>query len=193
MNEEKITEVKKTKEKKQRANKKDNAKKSGGFNILDALIILGIVLFAAVIVIVYAPLGIFKFNSDNTVIIYTVAIQGVNADYASNVNIGDVVTDSNGYNLGTVVSDVEIEPHMVYDYRENDDGSGSIVKITHPELVDLVITVSANAKINDDGYTVDGKRIALESEYELVFPGFESKGVCISMSEEKANDVGAGK
>ena len=57
MNEEKITEVKKTKEKKLRANKKDHAKKSGGFNILDALIILGIVLFAAVIVIVYAPLG----------------------------------------------------------------------------------------------------------------------------------------
>ena len=192
MNEEKITDVKVKKDKKVRSKKKERTKKNGGFNILDALIIIGILAFIAVIVIVYSPVGLFNL-SDDAVIIYTVRVQGVSADYAGSVKVGDKVTDSKGYDLGTVVSDVEIEPHAVYEYRENEEGSGSIVKITHPELVDLVITVSANAKANEDGYTVDGKRIALEAEYELVFPGFESKGVCISLSKENANDAGAAK
>lgn len=192
MNEEKITETKVKKDKKLRQKKKERSGKNG-FNILDVLIILCILAFIAVIVIVYSPTAWLSFNSDNTEIIYTITVQGVSADYASSVKVGDVVTDSEGYNLGTVASDVEIEPHVVYEYRENGEGGGGIVKITHPELVDLIITLSADAKINDDGYTVDGKRIALSAEYELVFPGFESKGVCISLSEEKTDDAGASK
>ncbi len=191
MNEDKMTDVRVKKDKKNRTKKNERVKKSGGFNILDAFIIIGILAFVAVIVIVYSPVGVFKFNSNDADIIYTVSVRGVSSDYAGSVKIGDVVTDSKGYNLGTVASDVQIEPHVVYEYRENEDGSGSIVQINHPELVDLIITVSANAKVNEDGYTVDGKRIALEAEYELIFPGFESKGVCISLSEEKTNDAGA--
>ena len=191
MNEDKMTDVRVKKDKKIRTKKNERVKKSGGFNILDAFIIIGILAFVAVIVIVYSPVGVFKFNSNDADIIYTVSVRGVSSDYAGSVKIGDVVTDSKGYNLGTVVSDVQIEPHVVYEYRENEDGSGSIVQINHPELVDLIITVSANAKVKEDGYTVDGKRIALEAEYELIFPGFESKGVCISLSEEKTNDAGA--
>ena len=193
MNEEKITDVKVKvkKEKNGRSKKKERNKKPGSFNILDALIVIGILAFAAVIIIVYSPIGLLKINSDDAVIIYTVSIQGVSADYAASVKVGDEITDAKGYNLGKVVSDVEVESHVVYEYRENGDGNGSIAVITHPELVDLIITVAANAKVNDDGYTVDGKRIALEAEYELVFPGFESKGVCISLSEEKTSDAGA--
>jgi hypothetical protein len=59
--------------------------------------------------------------------------------------------------------------------------------------VDIIITVTATAEKSDVGFTVDGMRIAIEAEYELVFPGFESKGVCISLSEEIAKDGGAAK
>ena len=193
MNEEKITDVKVKKEKKVRQKRKERTKKESSFNILDGFIVLGILSLVAILVLTYAPIGLLSINSDNATIIYSVTVEGVSADYAGSIKVGDVVTDSKGYNLGTVVSDVEIEPHAVYEYRENETGSGSIVKITHPELVDLIITVSANAKVSDDGYTVDGKRIALEAEYELVFPGFESKGVCVSLSVEKSNEAGASK
>ena len=193
MNEEKITDVKIKKEKKVRQKRKERTKKESSFNILDGFIVLGILALVAILVLTYAPIGLLSINSDNATIIYSVTVEGVSADYAGSIKVGDVVTDSKGYNLGTVVSDVEIEPHAVYEYRENETGSGSIVKITHPELVDLIITVSANAKVSDDGYTVDGKRIALEAEYELVFPGFESKGVCVSLSVEESNEAGAAK
>ena len=115
------------------------------------------------------------------------------ADYAGAVNVGDLVSDIDGYELGTVASDVEVEPHIIYRYSEYEDGSGSINEIVHPELVDIVITVSAKAKNAEDGYTVDGMRIALEAEYQLVFPGFESKGICVSLSEENTSDAGASK
>ena len=193
MNEEKKTELKVKKDKKPRVKKKERAKKSSGFNILDVLIAAGLLIFVAVIVLVYSPVNLFNINSEDCTIIYSVCISGVTADYAGTVKVGDVVTDADGYRLGTVVSDVEIEAHVVYEYREGDDGNGSIAKITHPELVDLTITISADAKINGDGFTVDGKRIALEAEYDLVFPGLESKGVCVSLSEEKSNDAGAAK
>lgn len=193
MNEEKKTDLKVKKDKKSRVKKKERANKSAGFNILDALIAVGLLVFVAVIVLVYSPVNLLNINSEDSTIIYSVCVSGVTADYAGSVKIGDVVTDSDGYRLGTVVSDVEIEAHVVYEYRESGEGSGSIDKITHPDLVDLIITISADAKTNDDGFIVDGKRIALEAEYDLVFPGLETKGVCISLSEEKSNDAGASK
>lgn len=186
MNEEiKINNDKKTSKK-----KKERVKKNSSFNILDILIVVGLLAFVAIIVLVYSPVGFLDINSDNSTIIYSICISGVDADFAGSVKIGDVVTDVSGYKLGVVASDVEIEPHVIYEYRENDDGSGSIVRITHPELVDLIITISADAVIKDDGYMVDGKRISLETEYDLVFPGFESKGVCVSLSVEKSNEAG---
>ena len=185
MNEKNKIDNKKTSKKKQ-----ERVKRSNGFNILDALIILGLLAFVAVIVLVYSPAEFFNINSDNGTIIYSVCISGVDADFAESVKIGDVVTDADGYKLGVVASDVVIEPHVIYEYRENDDGSGSISKITHPELVDLIITMSADAVVKDGGYMVDGKRISLESEYDLVFPRFESRGVCVSLSVEKSNEAG---
>ncbi len=189
--EEKIAVEKIKNDNKTRKKKKERVRKNNSFNILDALIIICLLALIAVMFFVYSPLNLFYINSDSSTIIYSVCIPGVSADYAGNVKVGDVVTDTNGFKLGTVAADVSIEAHAVYEYRENDDGSGSITKITHPELVDLIITISSDAKINDDGYTVDGKRIALEAEYDLVLPGFESKGVCISLSEEKSSDAGA--
>lgn len=191
MNDEKITSTMPQKGKKVSKKKKERESKKHTFNILDALILIGLTSLIAVIVFAYSPFGLLRINNENSTIIYSVCISGVSADYAGNVNVGDAVSDTDGYKLGRVVSDVDIIPHVVYEYRENDDGSGSIVSATHPELVDLIITISAEAKINEDGYSVDGKRIALEAEYDLVFPKFESKGVCISLSEEKLNDAGA--
>jgi hypothetical protein len=110
--------------------------------------------------------------------------------YASNINIGDKVSDRNGYDLGVVASAVEVEAHTMYIFDSN---SGGIRSVDHPELVDFIITVSATAEIKDSGYMIDGRRMAVEGKYELLLPYFEGEGICISLSEENANDAGGVK
>ena len=193
MSEENMIEKKIKKKKEPKVPKAEKKSRKRGINILDILIILSLVAAVVLVVLVYSPAELFNVNSGNTDIIYSVCISGVPADYAGAVNVGDLVSDIDGYELGTVASDVEVEPHIIYRYSEYEDGSGSINEIVHPELVDIVITVSAKAKNAEDGYTVDGMRIALEAEYQLVFPGFESKGICVSLSEENTSDAGASK
>lgn len=162
-------------------------------NLLDVLIMICVLALLALLIIVYSPSRLNGINSDTAEIIYSVCISGVSSDYAAAVSVGDTVSDKDGYELGIVASDVEIEPHLTYRYIERPDGSGSICEIDHPDLVDMIITVSAKAVITKDGYTVDGKRIAVEAEYQLVLPKFESKGTCVSLSEEAASDAGASK
>lgn len=192
MNEEIV--VKKSKHeriKKVKGVKPEQQKRRSGFNFLDVLIILCILFTVILIVFVYSPSQLFNVRSSDTAIIYSVCISGVPAEYAGTVNVTDIVTDSKGYSLGTVASDVEVEPHVTYVYSENEDGSGKIAEVTHPDLVDLIITVTAKASVDEDGYYVDGKRIAVEAEYDIVLPGFESKGICVSLSEDGASDAGA--
>ncbi len=192
MNDEiKSDEVKVKNKKIKKAAKKDKTSRRGKLNFLDVVILACVLAVAALLFFVYSPFELLGVSSRDTNIIYTLRISGVSPSYAASISVGDVISDPDGYNLGVVASDVEVEPHSMYVYRENADGSGGIVQIKHPELIDLIITVTAEAEHGADGYTVDGKRIAVEAEYEIVLPKFESKGICISLSEESANDAGA--
>ena len=176
---------------KKKMKKRDHGERKNRFNFLDLIIIACVLAIVALFFFVYSPTELFGINSKEVDIIYTVRISGVPAEYAAAISVGDRVADSDGYILGNVASAVEVESHSIYEYRETADGSGGIVSAVHPELVDLIITISAVADRTADGYKVDGKRIAVEAEYELVLPKFESKGICISLSEENASDAGA--
>ena len=185
--EKKIDKAKITKKKAAQGKEK---KKRKGINILDILLILCISAVIALLLSVYTPWKLIDVNTNDVDVIYTVRISGVPAAYASNINIGDKVSAPEGYALGTVASAVEVESHAMYIF---DKSSGGIKQIEHPELVDLVITCSATATVNDDGYLINGKRIAVEGSYELRFPGFEAEGICVSLSRENANDAGGAK
>lgn len=167
--------------------------KFGRFNVLDALIILCVLALVALVVFVYSPMKLFGFGTEQVYIIYTVRVSGVPANYASMISIGDHVTDSDGHDLGHIASNVEIQEHYVYEYREDEHGSGGIVQIQHPELVDLIVTVQASAEKSNDGYFLDGKRLAVESVCELVCPSLEATGICLSMSEENIEEGGGAK
>lgn len=180
----------KTKVKKAKNSKREK-KAYSGFNFVDAIIITCVIAVAVLIYFVYSPLELLGIGTKETDIIYTVKVTGVPSEYASAISIGDQISDKDGYKLGAVASAVEIEPYSIYEYKENEFGSGGIVSIIHPELVNLIITVSATAEKGQDGYTVDGKRIALEAEYHLLFPKFESKALCVSLSEENSGEGGA--
>ncbi len=191
MNEEVVKPQKKTKEKKQKLPKSD--RKRGKFNFIDAFILLLIIAVIAVVFFVYSPADIFNFGTEKTQIIYTVRISGVSAEYVSMISVGDAVADSDGNLLGIVAADVEREEHYIYEYRGNASSEGGISDIQHPELVDIIVTISAEADKKSDGYIVDGKRIAIEKEYQLVFPKVEGDGICLSLSEEGKADQGGAK
>ncbi len=185
--EKKIDKVNKTKKKNAQGKEK---KRRVGINILDVLIILCLLAVAVLLFFVYSPLDMIAMPSDETAIIYTVRVSGVPSAYATNINIGDKVSDHDGYDLGAVASAVEVEAHTMYIFDIN---SGGIKPVVHPDLVDLIITVSATAEVNDDGYLIDGRRIAVEGVYDMLLPNFEAEGICVSLSEENANDAGGAK
>ncbi len=190
MSDEIVKSEKKTKIKKTKSSK---GEKYGRFNFLDALIVICIAAVAALILYVYSPADFLNVGSRDVAVIYTIRISGVPSEYASMISVGDKLTDADGYDLGVVAADVEVQEHFIYEYREDEYFSGGILQISHPDLADLVITVSADAEKTAQGYTVDGKRIAVEAEYEVILPRFESKGICLSLSEEKSIEAGAAK
>ncbi len=183
--------IKKPKAKKSNAQKSERKSRKTGFNFVDAIIVACVICVLALLFFVYSPLELLGIGTKETNIIYTVKISGVPSEYATAISAGDTLSDSDGYFLGTVAAEVEIEPYSIYEYKDNEFGSGGIVRITHPDLVNLIITVSAGAEKSREGYTVDGKRIAVEAEYDLILPKFESRGICISLSEENAAEGGA--
>ena len=191
MNEQINNEIIKTPKVKKPKTKRERSPRANRFNFIDAIIIICIVSVLALLYFVYSPLELLGIGTKETNIIYTIKVSGVPSEYESAINTGDILSDGDGYILGTVASEVEIEPHSIYEYRENEFGSGGIVSMTHPDLVDLIITVSATSEKSADGYRVDGKRIAVEAEYHLLLPKFESKGICISLSEENVREGGA--
>ncbi len=173
-------------QKSKRRNTNDKEKRVR-FNILDALVLICVLAVAILLIFVYSPLNMINTGDRETAVIYSVRIYGVPAEYAGYVDIGDAVNDRNGYDLGKVASAVEVEQHVMFRFDPN---SGGVRAVVHPDLVDLIITISANAEVYDDGYLVDGRRIAVEGEYELLFPSLEAHGICVSLSEENANDEG---
>lgn len=185
-----MTEERKTEKVDKKKKDKKEKKTRGKFNILDALIVLCVLSVIVLLIMVYSPWKLIDTGSGDTALIYSVRVYGVPAEYAGSINIGDKVSDSDGYDLGRVASAVEVEPNIMYIF---DEISGGVKPIEHPDLVDLIITVSATADADEDGYRVDGRRIAAEAEYELLLPGFEASGICISLSEENANDAGGAK
>ena len=189
MTEEKKSEVK-DKLKRNKQNKCKEKVRRTRFNILDALIVACVLAVAVLVFFAYSPLDMLNKGSGDTAVIYSVRIYGVPSDYAGNVSIGDPVTDGNGCELGKVASSVEVESHVIYIFDKN---SGGVKAVSHPDLVDLIVTISANAEVYSDGYVVDGRRIAVEGEYELLLPAFEASGICVSLSEENANDAGGAK
>ncbi len=184
---------KKIKTKKSKPSKAKKPGKYGRFNFLDAIIIICVLAVAALLLFVYSPADLIDIGREDTAIIYTIRISGVPAEYASQIAVGDAITDPNGYKLGVVAADVEVQEHLKYEYNEDEFFSGGIIQVSHPDLTDLIITVSANAEKSPEGYTVDGKRIAVEAEYEIILPRFESKGLCLSLSEEKTVEAGTAK
>lgn len=168
--------------------KKNKKDKKNGFNVVDMVLILLILAFVVIIVYWFAPSSMFRFdNGQDVTLEYTVELPAVPKDMATQIAVGDNVFDNVGqYALGSV-SNVEIDDHVEYIYREE---SGRIEAVSYSEegndngaLKNILVTVTATGSYSEKkGYFVNGCRIAVNKDMNLRFPGFTGKGQCISVT-----------
>ncbi len=173
------------------AKKERPAGKRIGFNLLDVILIFALILAAGLVISVYSPGGLLFVADREVTLVYTIEVSGVPAEYASAISVGDSVYDADGYALGEIATDVEVEPYLVYEYKDSEEGLGSLVAVEHTDLKCLIITVTVKADYKEGvGYTADGRRIAVGAKYDLVIPGFESSGECIGITAENSANGG---
>lgn len=155
-------------------------KTRGGFNAIDLLIILVII----GVIVVFAVSGIIGSDDlgESVKLEYTVAVEGIDADFSSKIKEGELVYDSSTKTLlGTVSS---IESGVLYSVYEYDSASNSIVKRKYPDKYNVNVTISADAKFVDGvGYNVEGNRVAVGQQMALRFPECVFKAYCVEMRE----------
>ena len=147
----------------------------GGFNAVDMLII---VIFVGIIVVFVISRITLKANDKEDVRLeFTVLVENVDEDFYGKINVGDRVFDSSdGGALGYVSKIDKSGRYFVYRY---DSESEQMRATEYPDKYNFQITVSTDASfVEDVGYSVDGKRIAVGRKLELRFPQYSCGAVC---------------
>lgn len=171
---------------------KSTKKKSnhGGyrFNILDALIAVVIFAVIGVVLVAYLPGGLSATSGGkgSVTVTYTIEIKNVDRKLADWITVGDTVTErASAVDLGRVSAEVEVSPSGIVRY---DPASGEVIIDEAEDTSDILITVTATAKYDASrGYTVNGKRLAVGTNYSISLPKFEGNGECIGIIEISSN------
>lgn len=159
-------------------------KKKGRFNLMDLILVLLAVGIALFVLFVIDPFSINLFGADeqNVTLEYSIRIENVEATFMDKIRIRDEVIDASlktslGY-VNAVENDI---PHAEPYYDSEDD---LVSMKEYPNRYDLIITVTADAVFTQGvGYTVNGRRVAVGSEFYLMFPEYLGEGFCVSMRE----------
>ena len=147
------------------------------FNAVDFFVILIVVLAVAALVMYFLPGITERFASDGEAeITYVLEFRGVDSSFIANIQGGDKVYDAGqNFNMG-VVKSVETEPYRTLEY---DNVLGEAVMKDHPEMKTLIITVTASAIYTEnEGYSINGERIAVGGKYNVRFPNFTGAAYC---------------
>lgn len=161
-------------------------KRRGLFLLMDLLLLLCIVSAAFFLILAFTPLRLGT-DAEQREVVYTVELAGVEKDFVSLLQEGDVVTDAaTGVVIGTV-SEIRIRPYEAYTTLPTTDvdaelGKHVVRKTTNEDLNTVTVTVRVGADYKvGEGYAVQGRRIAVGAEYELQFPAYAGKGVCLAL------------
>jgi len=156
------------------------------FNILDLIIIVGILFIITALVIMALP----KFSNivesgQKVMISYTLVFEAVDENSFDKIVIGDPLTDTkDGKALGKVSDTPKIEPYYTY---VKGSSEGDIVTAEKKEdyqgRSNITITVESEATYSEGkGYTVNGYRIAVGKEIGVRFPNYTNVGTCIGIN-----------
>ncbi len=163
-------------------NDKKADKKKGKFNFIDFLLILIVVILIASIVYVLMPSNWIKgmFADKSVDIEYSIEIIGVDEAFIENIKDNDIVLDGvSKANIGTVKAVTDITQYTELKYNEVDK-QGVLAPVEGK--YNIIVTISATADYTEDqGYTVNGTRIAVGEKISARFPNYVCEGYCISV------------
>lgn len=160
-------------------NRNTDPKKSGRFNAVDLLLILLILVVFTVLLLLFDPFSwMGNDNTEEVTIRYTVEIKNVSNELKNNIKQGDrAISSSTDYDMGSVVS-VEVTDSYTWEYNEGD----FMEKKPVGGKSDLLVVISVKAIYEPDvGYMVDGKHIAVGSQFGFCFPNYVGSGYCIDV------------
>ncbi len=159
-------------------------KKKGRFNPVDLLLVLLALAIVLTVIFVVDPfsLDLFGGKDREVTLEYTLRIDNVKSVLVDKIRMGDEVVDSSVKTSLGYVSAVENDiPHTEPYYNSDAD---EVSMKEYPDRYDLVVTVTAEAIFETGvGYTVNGRRVAVGSEFYLMFPDYLGAGYCISIRE----------
>ena len=155
--------------------------KYGKFNVVDFFLLLMILAIIAAVVVYVVP-GISEklTTGRSSEIVFSVEFKGVDSAFVANIKVGDTVYDAGkDFVLGEVKS-VENYASTVLVYDE-ESGAGVMKEVG--DLKNVIVTVRASAVYTDnEGYAINGERIAVGCPYSIRFPQFSGEGYCIDVS-----------
>ena len=161
-------------------------KKRVGFNFIDVLIILFVLAFIFVVINVVSPLSVFKkFFADQTYTVrYTVEFLCVDEEYVNMIGESDAVVDSvSKHSLGTVDA---VDNDTIYTTLEYNEADGSGMLSAHEGKYNVFVTITAEGSYTKgEGYSVNGKRVAVGEKMALRFPNYVAEGYCVALSVEE--------
>jgi hypothetical protein len=156
---------------------KVNAKGRIRFNVVDFFVVLFVVLVLVASVAYFIPEVTAHFAANGEVeITYVLEFRGVDDDFIANVLSGDNAYESSqNFSMGTVKA-VSTEAYSSLEY---DNALGEAVLKDHPAKKTLVITITSTAVYTEgEGYSINGKRIAVGAQYNVRFPNFSGSAYC---------------
>ena len=159
-------------------------KKKGRFNLVDFLMLFLVAAILFVVLFVVDPFSINLFGAEAREITleYTLRIDNVENALVNKIQMGDEVIDASVKTSLGYVSAVENDmPHTEPYYDPEED---IVVMKEYPNRYDVVVTVSSKATVTEgQGYTVNGRRVAVGTQFYLMFPDYTGSGNCISVRE----------
>ena len=160
----------------------ENTERKFRLNIFDIiLIILLVAAFAALVSVFVRLLPEKDETAGDTKITYVITVTDVSETVAAQIMTSQTVYDAvTGKALGTV-SAVATAPYIV---KGVDEETGNLVANTVSGRCNVNITVSASAKSETQGYTVNGAIIACGQTYQLRTATAALSGVCVSLKNQ---------
>lgn len=148
------------------------------FNIIDVLVLLIVIVFAAGIGI---RLGNGKAIKNETEITYTVEVKNVKEFTADALKKSNVLTDDKtGTVLGEIVS-VEVEPYM----EEKETNTGELVMVEVPERYRCTVILKSSAKEQEGKLMLDEKtEVSPGKIFDVITKYVKTTGTVISVDAE---------
>lgn len=175
--------------------KKERTEKRNGrkwLNLADIIVIVLVLACVTLAVWIFGDSGIFG-SGETVTIEYELWIVDIRNDIASHIKPGAEVTEaSRMYHIGKIGDSFETKPYTyevylneLYDENGNPIGGitdGERVEVEKTGYVSVILPITAEAVVEDDGYYVNGYKVYVGELVYVRTPDFAGAGHVISIN-----------